>query len=282
VGISNAAQSSLAEKYKCYDNDRLSLLLNRANKLMRDYLIIANGNFLVSDIIREAMNNKTVIALDGAADKLLNLGITPHIILGDFDSISEQTQHYWGIEKTFHAINEEDTAYQGKHDVTIVPAKNQGLTDLTKAIRYCDQQGCRSITLICALGGRLGHHEGNLRTLRAEYKKQRPLLLHSEQQSVRFGKDESISFSGEVGDKCGMLAYPKAFISSQGLEYEADHFDLQFGFSENTCNALRDEQASIIITGEALVIMPPQLSSQRAFMKKSEAERLELLLREVR
>ena len=56
---------------------------------MPDYAIIANGNFLVEEILVEAVKGKIIIALDGAADKLARLGLNPHLILGDFDSISE-------------------------------------------------------------------------------------------------------------------------------------------------------------------------------------------------
>jgi hypothetical protein len=65
------------------------------------------------------------------------------------------------------------------------------------------------------------------------------------------------------------------------LEFEAEHFPLTFGYSENTCNSLAQPSATLEIAGEALLIMPPQLPEQRAFMRLSEVERLALLLREM-
>lgn len=247
---------------------------------MSHYIIVANGNFLVREIIAQAIKDKIIIALDGAADKLLRIDIKPQYILGDFDSISEATKHYCGIRKSFSDLSEQDEAYLGNHGITIVPAKNQQYTDLAKAIQFCDRSGASSITIVCAVGGRLDHHESAVRLLRTAYKKDRPILLHTEQQTLRFAKDETVLFSGEIGDKCGIVAFPKGCVSSQGLEYESDHYELNFGYSENTCNSLLAQQASVTITDEALLIMPPQLSAQREFMAKSEIERLEMQLRD--
>lgn len=249
---------------------------------MQNYIIIANGTFLAKEIIQEAIRDKTIIALDGAASKLNRLGIKPHIILGDFDSTTDAEKTYWGIEKTFEELNEHDKPYQGNHGVTIVPAKNQHYTDLSKAIHYCDAHEAASITIICAVGGRSDHHEGVTRTLRTEYKKNRPLTLHTEQQTLVFAKDEQVIIHGEIGDKCGVVAFPKGTVTSQGLEYEADHFELEFGFAETTCNSLMQTSATITIEGEALIIMPPQLAAQREFMNKSEIEQLETLLRDAK
>jgi thiamine pyrophosphokinase len=249
---------------------------------MKHYIIIANGNFLVREIIEEAVKDKIIVALDGAANKLARIGIMPHIILGDFDSVTEASAKYWGIQQTFNQLDDTSSPYQGNHGVTIVPAKNQQLTDLVKACHYCDQHGANSIAIICATGGRLDHHEATMRALRTEYKLHRPILLHSEQQSIRFATNEKIIMRGETGDKCGILAYPQGSFTSTGLEYEVSDYELKFGFADSTCNLLKQPEASINITGEALLIMPPMFISQRKYMKKSEVERLELQLRDAK
>lgn len=248
---------------------------------MSDYLIVADGDFLVREIIQEAAKNKIIIALGEAADKLVRVGITPNILLGDFDSENLTHIKFWGIHQTFANLHDEEEEYIGNFGVTIVPHKNQNLTDLIKAIRYADAQSAKSITLICAVGGRLDHHEATMRSLRTEYRKERLLLLHTDQQTIRFAKDESIVMTGEIGDKCGIFAYPKGRFSSRGLEYDVNDYELNFGFSESVANSMRQVQADISVTGEALLIMPPQLQAQREFRRKPEVERMELLLRDM-
>lgn len=230
---------------------------------MKNYLIVANGNFLVEEIICEAALDKIIVGVDGAALKLLRLGIKPHVILGDFDSLQSPYQ-------------------QPQSDITTIHLPDQNHPDLVKAIRYCDGEGASSITIICALGGRLDHQESVLRALRTEYKKDRPITLHSDQQSICFAKDETIVIEGEIGDVCAVMAYPKGIFSSLGLAYEVNQYELDFGFSESICNALTQEKAIITVQGEALIIKSAQLISQRNFSKKSEVERLELQLRDAR
>lgn len=244
------------------------------------YTIVANGQFLVSDIIAEAVQQHIIIALDAAADKLSRIDITPHIILGDFDTDSAAHAQYWGIHKTFAHLTEQEAPYTGNFGVTLVPRKNQQLTDLVKAIQYCDEQSAASITIICALGGRLDHQEATLRSLRTQYKSNRPILLHTEQQTIRFAKDQEIQLTGVPGDKCGILAYPEGKITTKGLEFDVENYPLVFGYNESIANSLTANTATISVTGEALLIMPPQLQSQREFMQKSEVEQLKMQLRD--
>jgi thiamine pyrophosphokinase len=249
---------------------------------MKNFIIIANGPFLVREIIVEAIQDKTIIALDGAADKLAGLGIKPAVILGDFDSINEAGENPWGIQQTYANMQEISIPYQGNHNVTIVPAKNQNLTDLSKAIQYCDHLNADSITIICASGGRLDHHESTMRSLYTQYKKDRLILLHTEQQTLRFARDEEVLMHGEIGDKCGIIAYPAGTFTSTGLEYNGKQYTLTFGVTDSTSNSLTEKQARINVTGSVLLIMPPQLVSQRLFMQKNEVERLESQLRDAK
>lgn len=245
---------------------------------MAHYIIVANGEFLVREILEEAVHGKIIIALDGAANKLARIGIKPQVIIGDFDSV--QSSNVWGIKKTFSDLQDNDEPYEGNFGIQIVPARDQNLNDLTKAIRYCDKLGAESIAIICAAGGRLDHHESNLRSLRAEYKINRPILFHTEQQSLRYATNQELEYVGEPGDKCGIMAYPHGSFSSVGLEYDVTDYELNFGFTESSSNALKLPVAQIRIKGEVLLIMPPLLNAQRAYSKKSEVEQLDMRWRD--
>jgi thiamine pyrophosphokinase len=230
---------------------------------MRDFIIVANGDFLIREIIAEAVLGKTIVALDGAVQKLRKLRIQPHVIAGDFDSINQEEMDFWGIQQGFDELTDDAKPYQGRHQVLIVPTKDQKEHDLAKAIHYCDSQGAKSITLICACGGYLDLHEGTLRALYTAYKKDRPIVLHTERETVRFARDETVVIAGQINDRCGIIAFPKGAFSSQGLRYDVNNMPLTFGVSESISNALAQEQATVKVTGDALIIMPPQLQAQR-------------------
>ena len=231
---------------------------------MSAYVIIANGDFLTKDRIEQISQGKIMLALDGAAQQLRKLGITPQIILGDFDSLDADTQQAWGITQTFNAIDANTQSYVGNDNIRIIPSKDQSKTDLVKAIRYCDTQGASEITILCALGGRVDHDEGNKRALRLEYKKTRPINLYTETQLLRYVNNETIHVTGRARDSIAILGYPSALFSSTGLEYNGNQTPLSFGYDNlhnrphlfcRICNAMKGTAATIIIQGEALLIL---------------------------
>lgn len=240
---------------------------------MKDVVIIANGPFLHRDIILEAMKDKFVIILDGALNQMRWCDSNSiHCILGDFDSIDHVAQEFWGILDRYEDITNDSGPYRGLHNVLIVPAKNQEYTDLEKAIQFCDKNKMQSITIVCASGGRSDHDEAVKQAIRQAYKPDRPITLHTEQQSLRYAKDEVVHFNGYVGDPCGYMAMDAGSCISDGLLYPCTSHKKSF------CNQLSADTASLTVTGEALLFLPPQMVSQREFMAKSEPERLALLL----
>lgn len=243
-----------------------------------DFLIIANSSdFLIAEILHEAAKDKTIIALDGAVNKLTPMGIKPHIILGDFDSINREQRHYFGINATFSELDDNADAYCGKHDVMIVPQKNQNYTDLSKGILYCDKQNASSITIVCATGGRLDLHHDTMRALENFYSATRPIALHTEQQTLCVISDATVVLTGEIGDKCGIIPTAGSSFTTNGLLYDVVEYT-----KASTCNALDQANASVNVNGSALMIMPAQLQSQREYMGKTDEERLVLRLRDAR
>jgi len=254
------------------------------------YLIVANGPFLHKEIIKEIADGKTIIALDGASSRLATLGIKPDIILGDFDSIKEQdaNQKLWGIQNTKSEMQQEDHIYDGKYETKIIPAKNQDLTDLQKAINYCDQNNATSIDIVCATGGsRMDHHESNVRTLKKYYDPKRTIFIYTESQFLEFVRDNTISIRGIKGDYCGILTAPncKFIATNDGLAWSKDEkgspFELQYGVFESTSNELAKEEAIVTVEGEALVIHPGTYPSQRNFTQLKEPKQLKSLLQQM-
>jgi len=202
-----------------------------------DYLIIANGNFLKKEMLQKLLQDKIILALDGAADRLKDLSILPNIILGDFDSIKNLSE------------------WKQNQSIQIIHAPDQNKTDLFKAIEYIDQLEAKSIHLVCGLSSsRVDHMLNNLRALRVFYQKNRPIYFYTDEQKIFFAKDELIRFSGKVGDIVGIMSFPKAEFTSEGLKYNGQHFPLNFGFSESVANTFAENKAIIAIKGEALII----------------------------
>ena len=116
------------------------------NTLKNPLLIVANGEFpkhITSlKILKEA---KSILACDGAADKLINNGYTPNIIIGDLDSISNKTKI--------------------KFSERLIETNNQSENDLRKAINYAVKHSITDISIIGASGKREDHMIGNIFSL---------------------------------------------------------------------------------------------------------------------
>jgi thiamine pyrophosphokinase len=86
------------------------------------------------------------------------------------------------------------------------------------------------------------------------------MRIYTDTQVLEYVKDREIIITGTSGQHCGIMAFPKARMSTRGLKYDThiettnDSFDLELGFSESISNELSQETATIKIQGEALII----------------------------
>jgi thiamine pyrophosphokinase len=194
---------------------------------MKDKIVIlANGLFPESrqglDLLKAA---REVICCDGAADKLVAFGLTPHMIIGDMDSVSQ------GIREQYASV--------------MIHSGSQETNDLTKAVHYCIRQGYSSVTILGATGLREDHTLGNI-SLLIEYSRQIDVRIISDFgifSLVRSGEDVE-SYPGE---KISIFSIDnRTCVTSEGLRYPlkdlqltnwyratlnesaADRFSLQF------------------------------------------------------
>tara|TARA_Y100000590_G_scaffold453412_1_gene598409 strand:+ start:232 stop:870 length:639 start_codon:yes stop_codon:yes gene_type:complete len=122
---------------------------------------------LVLDTINEA---KTVICLDGGADRLITLGYKPHYILGDLDSIKREKDDY---------------------GCKIIRLKDQNMTDLEKGLLWCYNNGIEEICLVGFSGFRDDHIMATFWILSSFAEKMRITLL-SNYSKVKCVKDKII------------------------------------------------------------------------------------------
>ena len=109
-------------------------------------VIVANGEFPSASVMHRWIDRAPlVISLDGAANRLLQLGYRPHLIIGDGDSIQPGLTERYGVE--FLKVDEQET------------------NDLSKAVRYLHRRGCRQLMMLGITGRRDDHTLGNISLL---------------------------------------------------------------------------------------------------------------------
>ncbi|MCL2630292.1 MAG: thiamine diphosphokinase [Firmicutes bacterium] len=85
-----------------------------------------------------------LIAVDKGADYLCDFGLVPDLVIGDFDSISQEPS--------------------GKEVIRLNREKDE--TDTLSAVKLGLKRGYKNFKLFCALGGRLSHTVANIQTLK--------------------------------------------------------------------------------------------------------------------
>ncbi|GEM_PF-632632 len=107
-------------------------------------LLVCNGPLdeVAAALLRAAAASADlVVGVDGGARHLAALGLTPHVVTGDFDSIPEET---------LAALEAAGTR--------VVPTPDQDYTDLDKALAYVlRERGASRVRVYAASGGRLDH-----------------------------------------------------------------------------------------------------------------------------
>ena len=110
---------------------------------MSKVLIVANGEWPKQfDVAQRANAYRVVVALDGAANRLIGSNIIPNILLGDLDSVSE-------------SVLEQCKA----SGVTIIHAPDQQSSDISKGLEWVQRTYLDSeVDIIGVEIGRYDHH----------------------------------------------------------------------------------------------------------------------------
>ena len=140
--------------------------------------ILANGTFPTSERVLAVLKNaKRIVACDGAAVPLMDYGMTPDFVIGDFDSICDDLRKRLA-DRMVH-VSEQET------------------NDLSKAFRFCMANGWREIVILGATGRREDHTLGNI-SLLADFSEKAPDI------SMLTDEGEFMALHGPATVKCAV------------------------------------------------------------------------------
>ena len=175
-------------------------------KADRKVVILANGLFPKTrqglDLLKAA---DQLICCDGAADKLIAKGMSPHVIVGDMDSLSGE------VREQYASI--------------IIQSDDQESNDLTKAVHYCIEKGYSSVSILGATGLREDHTLGNI-SLMMEYYPRIEVQIISD-FGVFFLAQSGEQVPTFVGEKISFFSIDnRVRVSSTGLKYPLNDLQL--------------------------------------------------------
>ena len=184
-----------------------------------------------------------VIAADGGARRLLDLEIVPHYLVGDLDSVAQQT-----LARLTSAGCQ----------VQRYPAAKDA-TDTELAIELALDRGATHIDLVGATGGaRLDHSVANVLLLAADWPTGvRLRLVEATATALVVRAGQSVDVPGTVGDIVALLplAGPARGITTCGLRYALAGEDLAFGRARGVGNVMTVPVASISLAAGLLLVI---------------------------
>jgi thiamine pyrophosphokinase len=216
----------------------LDFTIDYEGMMEKKAIVLANGSSPTVKAINyfRAIGYDTLICADGGANTARQLKIIPSTIIGDMDSISDETKNYFKDKSDFFHYSRQDD------------------TDVEKTLKYLVKRKYRDVILLGAAGNRLDHTICNLGIILKFYEEVRISILYK--KSFLRPYSGAITIPTIKGETISLYGFDnKTTINSEGLKYPLVNTTLPFGEKESTSNvALKNEIRLEINYGVIFVI----------------------------
>jgi|WetSurMetagenome_2_1015567.scaffolds.fasta_scaffold477716_1 thiamine pyrophosphokinase len=180
-------------------------------------------------------------ACDGGYYAFRNLGLEPDILVGDFDTLSEDDVRY---PKKIFRLN---------------PMKDD--TDVLWTVKYLVQEGYRKICLFGCLGNKISHTIANIQVLSYLCDQGVDGRLYSQdgQTVLLMLKESSLSFRKEAVGKISVFSYEKeaSGIDEINLKYPLSDATMNSSYPLGVSNEFIGQPATIVVRkGKLLLVLP--------------------------
>jgi thiamine pyrophosphokinase len=176
---------------------------------MNSVLIICNSELPKKEVVGKLLKEVDyIVCACGGANRALEYDIIPDAVVGDLDSISEETKRKLD-KKIFHQILDFNS------------------TDLEKTMRFIYEKGLKEAIIIGGTSGKFDYALGNLSILK-RWGDKIDLKIVDDYSEIKY-INKKISFEGEIGTVISLIAVGKAEgINTEGLKYNLKNFDMEF------------------------------------------------------
>lgn len=203
-------------------------------------LLIGAGDLTISEIRKK--EDDFVIALDGGLGYCDFLQLEPDLIIGDFDSVTDEERR---------ALDEIENKVPDKV-IRLKPEKDD--TDMLYAIRYALKMGYKEFLLYAATGGRFDHTWANVQCLLFLKNHDACGYLMDGNGMIMVIKDEKISFRENMQGYLSLfcLGDRAEGVTIKGLKYPLNDHEMTNDFPIGISNEFIGEKAEIIVKNGAL------------------------------
>ena len=176
-----------------------------------------------------------VIAADAGLENAKRCGITPDIIIGDFDSVSAMPK---GDNVIRYPIEKDDT-------------------DTMLAIKLGLEKGFEEFFIYGGTGGRLDHTIANIQSLGYIVQNGAKGYLIDDTNIITVIKNSKIRINGDKGKNISVFSLGDTAqgVFIKGTKYEAEDVTLTNSFPLGVSNSFTEETANISVENGMLVII---------------------------
>ncbi len=204
-------------------------------------VIVSGGQLKCLSRLKEQLKDAgLVIGADRGAGYLKELGVMPHVVLGDMDSISRDDLEY------FKNLGVEILMYPAEKD----------MTDTELAVNYAVERGFKELVILGGAGKRLDHTLANILLLKRIADLGAEGRLVDENNEAALVKDR-IGLSGGEMTKVTLLPLTERVegVTTRGLRYQLNNATLEMGSTLGVSNELSDQGAEVSLTKGLLLVI---------------------------
>jgi len=204
----------------------------------KKFMLLANGKTPQKKIINflQQEGYSALVCADGGANKAKQLNLIPDFIIGDLDSIDNQTLKF----------------YQDKSK--IIKLLRQNDTDVEKCLKEMINRSYGEAVLLGVTGDRLDHTFCNLGIVIKFFHRIKLKIIAENSLLIPYaGNVELHTIPGEIISLYGFDT--KTRINSQGLFYSLKNISLPFGKKESTSNIAESNKVTLKIAGGIIFVI---------------------------
>lgn len=206
-------------------------------------VVVLSGDLEAGPRIRAALDESAlIIAADGGAEHLRKLDITPHVLIGDMDSISPALLR----------------ALEGGATEVLRFPERKDQTDAELALLEATGRGAIEITVLGALGGRRIDHElANVLLPAHPNLMGGAVRLLSESAEIWVVRDGERSLNVAKGDLISLIPITETVrgVDAEGLEWPLAGAVLRLGSSLGVSNVATAERIRVAVENGSLLLV---------------------------
>lgn len=207
-------------------------------------LIFANGDANDGEMLRRVLDSVAaplIVAADGGARVALHYGFTPHIVLGDMDSLPPDE---------LNRLAASGTVIQ-----RYPPEKEE--TDLEIALKWAAGQAVAAIHIIGGIGDRLDQTLANIYLLALPELHNIETDFLAGRQSTRLWEPGIHTLNGAPGDTVSLIPMGTAVhgVTTENMYYPLTDETLMFGPARGISNVMLTDRARVKFQSGALLVV---------------------------